>query len=290
MSAQLIDILSIVIVFAFGISFGSFLNVIIERVPRGMTIGGRSRCPTCLHELGIGDLIPLLSFFLLKSKCHYCEGSISWQYPAVEFFTGLLFVLIYFSFPLPYSVIYIILFSVLLALFVIDLKFGVVPTAIVYPSIIFALLVRIIMPLSESLALYLRLASDSSGFGRYLIRSGFFNTHLGLQLQLIVFTVLGALSIAFFFYLLVIITKKRGMGEGDIIYALLVALIAGFPNMFLVIILTFLTGALVSLILIGFKKKKFGQTVPLGPFLSFSTFIGVFWGSYLIDFYLNLLK
>ena len=146
------------------------------------------------------------------------------------------------------------------------------------------------MPLSESLALYLRLASDSSGFGRYLIRSGFFNTHLGLQLQLIVFTVLGALSIAFFFYLLVIITKKRGMGEGDIIYALLVALIAGFPNMFLVIILTFLTGALVSLILIGFKKKKFGQTVPLGPFLSFSTFIGVFWGSYLIDFYLNLLK
>ena len=60
MSAQLIDILSIVIVFAFGISFGSFLNVIIrKRVPRGMTIGGHSRCPTCLHELGIGDLIPL---------------------------------------------------------------------------------------------------------------------------------------------------------------------------------------------------------------------------------------
>lgn len=290
MSAQLIDILGIVIIFAFGISFGSFLDVIIERVPRGLTIGGRSRCPTCLHELGIGDLIPLLSFFLLKSKCHYCEGSISWQYPAVEFFTGLLFVLIFFSFPLPYSIIYIILFSVLLALFVIDLKFGVVPTSIVYPAIIFALLARIIMPLWESLTLYLRLASDSSGFGRYLVRSGFFSTHLELQLQLIAFTVLGALSIAFFFYLLVILTKKRGMGEGDIIYALLVALIAGFPNMFVVIVLTFLIGAVISLVLIGFKRKKFGQTVPLGPFLSFSTFIGVFWGSYLVNFYLNLLK
>lgn len=290
MSTQLIDVLNTVIIFAFGISFGSFLNVIIERIPRGLTIDGRSHCPTCLHELGIGDLIPLFSFFLLRSRCHYCKGSISWQYPAVEFFTGLLFVLIFFSFPLPYSIIYIILFSVLLALFVIDLKFGVVPTSIVYPSIIFALLVRIIMPLWESLVLYLRLASDNSGFGRYLIKSGFFSTHLGLQIQLITLTVLGALAIAFFFYLLVVFTKKRGMGDGDIIYALLVALVAGFPNMFVVIVLTFLIGAVVSLILVSFKRKKFGQTVPLGPFLSFSTFIGVFWGNYLVDLYLNLLK
>ena len=66
MSAQLIDVLNIVIIFAFGISFGSFLNVIIERIPRGLTIDGRSHCPTCLHELGIGDLVPLLSFFLLR--------------------------------------------------------------------------------------------------------------------------------------------------------------------------------------------------------------------------------
>jgi len=290
MSAQLIDVLNIVIIFAFGISFGSFLNVIIERIPRGLTLGGRSHCPTCLHELGIGDLVPLISFLLLRSKCHYCEGSISWQYPAVEFFTGLLFVLIFFSFPLPYSIIYIIFFSVLLALFVIDLKFGVVPTNIVYPSIIFALLVRMIMPLWESLALYLRLASDNSSFGRYLIKSGFFSTHLGLQLQLIILTVLGALAIAFFFYLLVVLTKKRGMGEGDVLYALLVALVAGFPNMFVVIVLTFLIGAVVSLILVSSKRKKFGQTVPLGPFLSFSAFIGVFWGNYLVDLYLNLLK
>ena len=289
MFAQLTGILGTLIVFAFGISVGSFLNVIIERVPRLHSIRGRSHCPACLHELGISDLVPLLSFFFLRSKCRYCQGPISWQYPAVEFFTGLLFVLVFFSFPLPYSLIYIALFSILLVLFVIDLKFGVVPTNIVYPAIIFALLVRIVFPITESLRLYLRLASDKTGFGRYLIKSGFFTTHLNLQLQMVALTILGALGIALFFLLLVVLTKRRGMGTGDIIYALLVALVAGFPNMFVVIILTFLSGALVSLGLVILGKKKFGQTIPLGPFLSFSTFVAVFWGNLLLDLYARLL-
>lgn len=288
MSAQLTEILSALIIFAFGISIGSFLNVIIERVPRLHSIRGRSHCPTCLHELGISDLVPLLSFFFLRSKCRYCQGHISWQYPAVEFFTGLLFVLVFVSFPLPYSLVYIALFSVLLVLFVIDLKFGVVPTNIAYPAIIFALLTRIIFPIAESLRLYLRLSSDETGFGRYLIKSGFFTTHLNLQLQSLAWTILGAVGIALFFLLLVVLTKRRGMGTGDIVYAFLVALVAGFPNMFVVIILTFLLGALVSLGLVVTGRKKFGQTIPLGPFLSFSTFVGVFWGNFLLDAYVRL--
>lgn len=290
MSAQLIEILFILIVFVFGISFGSFLNVIIERIPRGKTIGGRSQCPTCSHELGLTDLVPILSFFVLKSRCRYCQNPISWQYPLIEFFTGLLFVLLFLYFPLPYSVFYIITFSVLLALFVIDLKFGVVPEIVVYPTAVFVILVRLLLPTIESVSLYLRLISDKSGFGKYLVKAGFFSTHLFLQFQPVLLTIACALLVALFFYLLVIFTKGRGMGTGDIIYAFLVALIAGFPNMFVALFLTFLIGSVVSVFLIIAKHKKFKDTVPLGPFLSLGAFISVIWGNHIVDFYLSFIR
>ena len=290
MPPQLIDLLWVLMVFTLGLSIGSFLNVVIERVPRGLTLGGRSHCPACFHELGVSDLVPLLSFAALRSSCRYCQGSISWQYPAVEFITGLLFVLVFYAFPLPYSLIYLIFFSVLLTLFVIDLKWGVVPTAIVYPAIVLALVVRIGLPFLESLFVYQRLVSDSSGFGRYLLRAGFLTTHLWFQLQLVLMTVGGALLMALFFYFLVRLTKRRGMGSGDVFYIFLAALVTGFPNMWAMLFLTFFSGALVYLLLILLRKKRFGQTVPLGPFISLSSFIGVFWGRFLVDFYLNLLK
>ena len=290
MSTQLIDILYLLIVFTFGISIGSFLNVIIERVPRGLTIQGRSRCPACFHELGVADLVPLLSFTFLRSRCRYCQSRISWQYPAVEFLTGFFFVLVFVNFRLPYSLVYIFFFSILLALFVIDLKFGVVPMVIVYPAIALALLTRILLPFSESAFLYYRLISDKTGFGRYLIQAGYLNTHLKFQGQLVLVTILGALGLALFFYLLVVFTRGRGMGTGDIYYVLLAALVAGLPSMFVMVVFTFVIGALVSILLMVLGKKRFGQTVPLGPFMSLSTFIAVFWGNQLVDFYLNLLK
>lgn len=290
MSTALIEILGTLLVFVLGLSFGSFLNVIIERVPREKTIKGRSSCPKCSHELGLADLLPLLSFVLLRLKCRYCQSPISWQYPAVEFFTGLLFVLVFRSFPLPYSVFYIILFSVLFVLFAVDLKFGVVPMVIVYPAIIFTILARILIPLSESLELYRRLAFDKTGFGRYLLKAGFFSTHLILQFQPVFLTLLGSLVIALIFLLLVLITRGRGMGSGDIFYAFLVSLVTGFPNMFTAIFLAFLSGAVVSLMLVALGKRKFGQTVPLGPFLSLGAFITVFWGGYIVDWYLSLLR
>ena len=77
--------------FLIGAAFGSFGNVLIYRVPRGEALDGRSHCPHCNHTLGILDLFPLLSFFVLRAKCRYCRAPISWQYPVVELVSALLF-------------------------------------------------------------------------------------------------------------------------------------------------------------------------------------------------------
>src|SRR3989338_11686015 len=81
------------IVFLFGLVVGSFLNSVIYRLGKGESaLKGRSYCPQCKHPLSWQDLIPLLSFVLLKGKCRYCKAHISWQYPLVELATGILFV------------------------------------------------------------------------------------------------------------------------------------------------------------------------------------------------------
>ncbi len=100
---------------------------------------------------------------------------------------------------------------------------------------------------------------------------------------------LTGISIALFFIFLILVTRGRGMGWGDVKFVLFLGIALGFPNAILAIFLAFLLGAVVSLLLIAFSKKKFGQTIPFGPFLSVGAYIALVWGKALIDWYLGLI-
>jgi leader peptidase (prepilin peptidase)/N-methyltransferase len=220
------------IIFIAGLFVGSFLNVVIDRTGRNEAfLKGRSYCEFCKKHLGFFDLIPLLSFIFLKGKCRYCKKKLSFQYPIVEIITGFLFLIsfifsnVVFSSSLPFFLSFIfsvLISSVLFLILMIDLKFGIIPDKI----ILFGALATIV---------YLLIANSSSFLNCLLSAVGGF----------------------LFFLFLVVITKGRGMGMGDAKFAILIGLLLGFPIAAFSFYLAFLTGALVSIILILIGKKRF---------------------------------
>ena len=128
------------VIFLFGLLFGSFLNSVIYRLEIGGSfLKGRSYCPHCKHKLIWQDLIPVLSFLFLKGKCRYCQKPISWQYPLVELATGFIFLLFFLtSLNLNnFTYVYLLIMSCfLIIVFVYDLKHYIIPDKIIYPAIL----------------------------------------------------------------------------------------------------------------------------------------------------------
>ena len=298
------------LLFLLGLSVGSFLNVVIDRIPAGRSLGGRSHCESCQHQLGLIDLIPIVSFFLLKGRCRYCREKLSLQYPLIELATGIIFVI---SVPLllkqintdllndinylagdyqpviiGLTVLCLFLVTFLIALFAIDLKYGVVPDIIVWPAIILSFTYQLSVTGFRIWSLYIKLKNDTDGLGPYLLRTEYFRNHALLEVKALLLTVVGGLIIAAFFYLLIVMTKGRGMGFGDVLLGLLIGLIAGFPRVIPAAFFSFLTGAIVSLILILMQRKHFGQTIPFGPFLILGLVLSFFYGDIFLANYLGL--
>ncbi len=268
--------LMVVALFLLGLCVGSFLNVLIERLPKGQEIiRGRSCCPQCGHMLVWYDLIPLLSFVLLRGRCRYCGKKISWQYPLVELATGFLFASSIYS-----SSLYLLISSsfFLIPIFVIDLKHGVIPDKLVFPGIAVVLGYRLFGVVWGVWGLYQNLKNDVGGLGPYLLQTNFFKTHAWLEFRPLLMTLLGSLVLYSFFFILHSLFKGRAMGGGDVKLAFLVGLIAGWPNMIVAVFASFLTGALVSVILMALGKTKFGETVPFGPFLVVGTYTALLSG------------
>ncbi|MGB9706950.1 MAG: prepilin peptidase [Microgenomates group bacterium] len=231
--------------FLLGICVGSFINCVVWRLNHNRSpLFGRSICPRCKHQLAWYDNIPLLSFALLRGKCRWCHSPISWQYPIVELVTGLLTVFVFqlTNYELRIAGCYLLITYSLLVIFVSDLLYTTIPEEIVYPTI--------------GLVLFANFFT--------LIRNPQF--------------VISGLGAAGFFYLLVLLTRGRGMGMGDVKLAGLMGLILGWPRIIVALYLAFLTGAIVGVILVLLEKKKFGQHIPFGPFLTTATFISLFWG------------
>ncbi len=260
-------------IFLFGLVIGSFLNVVIFRLETGeQVVSGRSHCRDCQHTLKWYDLVPLLSFIMLGAKCRYCGKPISIQYPLVELFTGILFVLlfqltinskqltvldgIYFTYLLIVS-------CSLLIIFVYDLKHYIIPDKIVYPAIIVSMFTRI----SE-----VGLPKFGSPTSEILINFIF-----------------AALIAGSFFLAIVLITKGRGMGGGDVKLAFLMGLVLGWPKILAALFLAFTIGAIYGIILIIIKKKTLKSEVPFGPFLVGGTFIALFWGEEIVRWYMGFI-
>ena len=243
------------VIFIFGLIIGSFLNCFIYRLETGgSALKGRSFCPNCKHILVWSDLIPVLSFFLLGRKCRYCQKPISWQYPLVEVATGLLFSLIFYSGASQSEEIAfrMVISCFLIVIFVYDLKHYLIPDKVVYPAIILSVIWLAIF--GENILSYFYSAVLAAGF----------------------------------FLFFVLISKGKWMGIGDIKLGFLMGLFLGWPGILTALFLAFLFGALIGLTLVFSGRKKISSEVPFGPFLVFGTFISLFWGKDIVNWYLNL--
>lgn len=220
----------------YGFVFGSFINVIIDRVPSGKFFSDkRSYCESCGKNLKWYDLVPLLSFILIKGKCRYCKTPIPKRLLLVEILTGIGFLSIYhFSDAgLSFTLIFLLLiFSLYVAIFFIDAKHHIIPDSILITLLCATLLMHII---------------NGADLTQYIIT--------------------GIISFIFFL-ILYLITKSKGIGFGDVKFSFVIGFMLGFPEAIVAFYAAFLTGAIISiiLILIGKKKAK-GSVIAFGPFL-----------------------
>ncbi|MBI1755187.1 prepilin peptidase [Candidatus Azambacteria bacterium] len=247
-------------VFLFGLAIGSFLNAAMYRLEVGGNIvSDRSRCPRCGHTLSWYELIPLLSFAIQQGRCRACRGPISWQYPLVELACGALFVLVWWRLPQYWhggeAVYLFFVFASLLTIFVYDLKHYIIPNRVMYPLIAAALL--------------------------HVWWSGGF-----VPAAHPVWSALGAGG---FFLFLFLVSKGTWIGFGDVKYGLFMGLFLGFPLILVGFFFSYCIGALVSIFLLARKGMALASQIPFGPFLALGTAIAYFWGSDIIQWYLNIL-
>ncbi|MDP2664740.1 MAG: prepilin peptidase [bacterium] len=255
------------IVFVFGLAIGSFLNSVVYRLEKEESaFKGRSYCPSCKHQLSWQDLIPLLSFVFLQGKCRYCKARISWQYPLVELATGVVFVALYnlvsLSFPQVLQAPYLFaVASLLIVIFVYDLKHYLIPDKILYSAILVSSIWYVVSGILDPL-----------------------NTK-----YFILDTLPAALGAAGFFLALYLVSRGTWMGFGDVKLALFMGLFLGWPNILVALFVAFTLGAAIGVALILLKKKGLRSQVPFGPFLIGGTFFALFFGEAIVNWYLGLL-
>lgn len=227
--------------FLFGLIFGSFINVLIYRIPKDKVITGRSYCPKCKVKISWFDNIPLFSFLVLRGKCRNCKTNISLRYPLVELTTGIIFLLLFLKFGLSYQIFFLMLLSpILISTFFIDLDHQIIPDSLVFWGIGFSFF--------------------------YLL---LFNT------EFIYSNIFAGLLSSFFLLILHFITKGKGMGLGDCKFAVLGGMVVGLTNLFYWFLGAFLTGAIVGCILILVKKYGLKSKIAFGPFLIFALFLTI---------------
>lgn len=245
----------------FGLIVGSFLNVVIYRCNTGKSIArGRSQCFACGKALQWYELIPLFSYLAQSGRCRGCRSRISWQYPAVELATALLFVgsywLVGLSLSLPF---YLAILSLLVAIVVYDLRHQIIPDGLVYTFIALATL--------ESL--------------------------LGGSLSPLINHLLAGILFFLAFYALWRVSSGRWMGFGDAKLALGVGLWRGISDGFSSLVLAFWLGAAVGLALLALSrwrwvKKRFNikSELPFAPFIILGLLLNLFLNLHVLSFFL----
>ena len=298
--------------FLLGLVLGSFVLVLAERSLTKQSFWGRSYCPHCKKKLRWYDLFPILSFIILRGRCRYCGDKIAVEYLLAEVVMGLLVGLLFavqfqnfhpsttstvlstsslgigfsiFIFELVLKTFFI---TILAVLFITDLKKMLIPDRIIVPAIKIGLASILVLTITKIGYLYYFLSQST--VGRYLLppHSDYFQRHALLSAWPFLTGILMAILIGGFFMGLIIITKGKGMGGGDVKLGAFIGLMLGFPQSLLALVLSFILGALLSLVLIVTKKKHFGQSIPFGPFLVLGSLISLFWGNQIIDWYLRL--
>jgi leader peptidase (prepilin peptidase)/N-methyltransferase len=237
-----------------GAVFGSFLNVVAYRLPRGESLSRpRSRCPQCQTQIRAYDNVPVLSWLALRGRCRSCRTPISARYPLVEAVTGLLCALVVYDHgPDEGALLGLALVLLLVPITLIDLDHRIIPNKL---TLLGAVLAPVILALTDPGALPEHLIAGAAAGG---------------------------------FFLIVAIAYPRGMGMGDVKLAVVLGLFLGravAPALFL----AFLAGTLVGAAIIARKGSRDGRktAVPFGPFLALGGIVALFAGDAMVDWYLT---
>lgn len=270
------------IVFFFGISLGSFLNVCIYRIPNELSVvSPRSFCPTCKKPIPWYCNIPLLSYTFLGGKCKFCKTHISFRYFGVEFLTGVLFLLTWLKLPMfgygvPFGMseaysfaqigcYWLVVFGLVMGSFI-DIDHYILPDRVTLGGIVLGLFCSFMVPELHNAggrvsSLLLSFAGAAIGFG-----------------VLWLVAIIGRM-----------IFKKEAMGFGDVKLMGAVGAFFGIKSIFFVIVCSSFLGAFFGIACILLKRKELQSRIPFGPFIAGAVLIYMYWGQVLIDMYINLL-
>jgi leader peptidase (prepilin peptidase) / N-methyltransferase len=257
------------IVFMFGAAIGSFLNVVVYRVPAGLSVlNPPSRCPHCLTPIRKQDNVPILGWLKLKGRCAHCKAPVSSRYPLVEAFSGALFVICYILFGLSLSTLgYWLFLSLLLALALIDFDTMTLPDPLMKIGVVTGLIFH-----------------TAIGFFSHGLAGGIvslISSAIGMVLGILLIdgiTVIGGF-----------VFRRPAMGDGDAFLAAMMGAWLGWRYLLLAIFLAALSGAIVGTIGRLFGQMGKFQKMPFGPFLAVGAALSVFLGHGLLTSYLALL-
>jgi leader peptidase (prepilin peptidase) / N-methyltransferase len=255
------------IVFIFGLVFGSFANVVIYRLPKGKSIvRPGSQCPSCGKDILWYDNIPLISYILLRGRCRFCKKHISARYFLIELVTGILFLLIYLKFGMGVSFFIYTLFAFsLLIMGFIDIDTYLISDVIVLPGIVLGLAFSITFP-------QMHYELSRGGSILYSLTGGLLGAGL-----LILLGMVGKL-----------LFRKEAMGGGDVKLLAMIGVFLGWKSVFMTIFFASLLGTVISLTLIALKKKTMEDYVPFGPYLGLGAVISMFYkGMIFLGFFIN---
>jgi len=245
-------IIQTIIIFLLGLVFGSFINSLIYRLYFKIPLWDRSFCLNCQKKLLARDLVPLLSFILLKGKCRFCKQKIKRQYFWVELITGILFVLVFWHYQVINLLLIRDLIFVLILLFILifDWQYYLILDKIIWPCLIFCI---------------------------------FINLFIGFNW---VNLFLGSLFGAGFFILQYLMSNGKWLGLGDVKLGVLLGFMLGLNQIILVLIIAYITGGLVAFVLLILKRKNFGDVLPLGSFLAAAGIIVLLIGEKVLNYIL----
>jgi len=282
----------IAVAFAFALMIGSFLNVVIYRLPimmqrewrdqceelkdtlptdlpegRFNLVVPRSRCPACGKTIKAWQNIPVLSYLLLGAQCGNCRKSISVRYPLVEMLTAVLAAVCAWHFGFGWEALMAIgLTCALVAISLIDIDHQIIPDSIALPLMWVGLIMSLFHPLAGAETLFVS------------------------PRDAIIGALAGYLSLWSVYHLFRLLTGKEGMGYGD--FKLLAALGAwlGWSLLPLIILMSAVVGAVVGILLIVFKQHERSVPIPFGPYLAAAGWISMLWGREIINWYLDFMS
>ena len=267
-------ILIYIVVVLFGLVFGSFLNVCIDRLPAKKSLfSPPSHCDGCGRRLSAFEMLPVASYLLLGGKCRTCGAKIPIRVLAVELLTGLVFALSYWRFGLE-PVFYITVFwcMVFILIIFIDMEHQLILNKITYPAAVIAIIILAIDTLFPDIGLLNNLRI-------------FDHTNM-IPVNSLVSGLLGG-GIFFIFFTLVFIVNPRGLGMGDIKLAALIGLTTGFPLVFVAMFVGIVFGGVVAVFLILLRKKGRKDVIPYGVFLGVGPIVAMLWGAGIFSWYLG---